>query len=150
MHEEPFAVPAETAAEVIAALAEGRRVTAVGTTTLLGPTTMTSMNCYAPGDVMANIPEAVFTLIGDSGDIMSGTWTGDCTPSFVSQPTETYLCHGLLVVTDGTGAFGGASGQIVMMSEHWYAGANADGADNPMPTGVRLEGLIEYPEAPAE
>jgi hypothetical protein len=121
-----------------------------GLTTLLGETTMTSMNCYAPGDVMANIPEGAFTLAGEDGDEISGTWSGDCAPSFVSEPTETYLCHGLLSITGGTGSLEGVSGQIAMMSEHWYAGADEDGADNPMPTGVRLEGLIEYPAASAE
>ena len=120
-----------------------------GMTTLLGEVTMTSMNCYSPLDVMANIPEATFTLTGSDGEL-GGTWTGDCAPSFVTEPTETYLCHGLLLVTEGTGAFEGASGQIAMMSEHWYAGIDADGGENPMPTGVRLEGLIEYSSALAE
>ena len=118
--------------------------TTVGMTTLLGESTMTSMNCYSPGDVMANIPQATFTLAGSDGDEISGTWTGDCTPSFVTEPTETYLCHGLLLVTDGTGAFDGATGQIVMMSEHWYAGFDEERGENPMPTAVRLEGLIDY------
>jgi hypothetical protein len=121
-----------------------------GLTTLLGESTMTSMNCYSPADVMANIPESTFTLTGENGDELSGTWTGDCAPSFVSQPTDTYLCYGLLTVTDGTGTFDGATGQIAMMSEHWYAGADEDGGDNPMPTAVRLEGLIEYSTATAE
>jgi hypothetical protein len=115
-----------------------------GTTTLLGATTMSSQNCYVPLDVLANIQDAVFTLTGEAGDEISGTWSGDCAPGFVFQPGETYRCYGIMEVTGGSGMFDGASGQIMMTAELWEAGMGDEGIGNPLPMEVRIEGLIEY------
>ena len=118
--------------------------TMTGESTLLGATTVHMVNCYVPTDTLSNVHDSVVTLTGEDGDTLtvSGGW-GDSIPDWVADPDGVWTTVFTASVTDGTGAFEGATGEIhgVNYVENVHVEGEAPGDAH---GSMIIEGIIEY------
>ena len=113
----------------------------------LGASTLRQVNCYVPTDTLGNVQDVVWTITGESGDILSavGVESGDCIPDDVPDAGGFYSCWGSMAVTGGTGAFEGASGEIHVLAYTWNTQSDhPDAAPGDTPAMMIVEGLLEY------
>jgi len=119
--------------------------TVFGETELLGSTTSRQLNCYVPTATLENLQLGTWTVTGEAGDSMSGTVSGDCIPDDVPEPGGFYSCPGTIIITDGTGVFEGATGEIRIIGYTTNAQSDhPDAAPGDTPARMIFEGLIEY------
>ena len=120
--------------------------TGTGTSTLLGATTLSARNCYVPTDTYQNMTNVVMTLTGETGDVLEFEGrTGNCLPDMTTEAGGVFTCPGTVVVTGGSGAFEGASGEIHTVAYTTNAEAKQpDAVPGDAPFRMIFEGLIDY------
>ena len=119
--------------------------TLFGDLTLLGATTVKQVNCFVPDDILDTIQLGELTYTAESGDMLTGTGSGNCIPHEVLEPGGVYTCTITTTITGGSGAFEGATGKIHAIGYSFNTQSDHPDAA-PGDVGVRMlvEGLIEY------
>jgi hypothetical protein len=116
---------------------------AVGESSLLGVTNVEFQNCYSPEDTLTNAYDGIMTLMGEAGDELSGTLSGNCIPDWVTDVGDEWACTMVVEVTGGAGAFEGASGEIHLIGSIINAGVAEDGSFRVHPASMVYEGVID-------
>ena len=117
-------------------------VNATGMTNLLGSTTLTTAACYDAANMFENVVDGQWTMAGEGEDSLSGTYDANCVPDFSPQTGVPWECFGEWAITDGTGAYEGASGRLGGVATFMGTGFSEDGLMLTVPTEMRFEGIV--------